>query len=139
MSRPHSQDISTCRSATFEIRCSSFAFCAYGANRLLEDGGMSPPGFRSYLNDVICIPFWIPMMLSARPQVGTPVARPSPQPFTRSSFLCCFGPPFSKSYLPTTQAWAGLAVPDPNDVLCYAAGAFIASQFWHWRYRADDD
>ena len=122
------------------LRDPLFVVCvlAYGANRLLEDGGMSPPMFRSYLNDVICIPFWIPMMLWAERKLGLRPHDDPPHAYEIIIPLLLWAAAF-EIILPTTQAWAGLAVPDPNDVLCYAGGAFIASQFWHWRYRADDD
>ena len=37
--------------------------------------------------------------------------------------------------LPTTETFTGLAVPDPNDVLCYALGGFVSAQFWQWWHR----
>lgn len=109
----------------------------YGANRMLEDWGMSPPVFRSYLNDVICIPFWLPLMLWAEHKLGLRPHDDPPYAYEIVIPLVFLAAVF-EVILPSLPAWRGLTVPDPNDVLCYAAGAFLANRFWQWRYRAKE-
>lgn len=118
------------------LRDPLFLLCliVYGANRLLEDSGLSPPLFRCYLNDVICIPFWVPIMLWAERQSGLRQHDDPPHAYEMAIPLVIWAAVF-EVVLPSTRAWQGLTVPDPNDVLCYAAGACIASWFWQWRYR----
>jgi hypothetical protein len=36
--------------------------------------------------------------------------------------------------LPATRGWSRLAIADPIDVLCYAAGGCLSALFWTWRY-----
>ncbi len=121
------------------LRDPLFLLClvVYGANRLLEDWGISPTLFRSYLNDVICIPFWVPIMLWAERASGLRPHDDPPHAYEMAIPLVFLAAVF-EVILPSTQAWQGLTVPDPNDVLCYAAGASIASWFWQWRYHPGD-
>ena len=45
-------------------------FGLYWVNFCLELLGLNIPLLRSYLNDVVCIPFWIPIMLRAQKGLG---------------------------------------------------------------------
>ena len=36
--------------------------------------------------------------------------------------------------LPRAEAFRGVAIADPRDVLAYTAGALVATVYWRWRY-----
>ena len=112
-----------------------FLICliAYSLNRVLANHGMSTPVLRSYLNDVICIPFWIPIMLWVHRKLGLRQHDDPPHGHEIVIPLLIWALVF-EVILPATRVWSGLAVADPNDVLCYALGGFIAIRFWTWRY-----
>lgn len=109
-------------------------FFAYWVNRLLEARGMSAPVFRGYLNDLICIPFWIPILVWVQRRLRLRRHDAPPQSYEIAIPLVIWAAVF-EVILPTTPTWAGLAVPDPNDVLCYALGGLVAVHFWGWWYR----
>src|SRR5262245_50409749 len=96
---------------------------------------MSPPLLRSYLNDIICIPFWIPIMLWSLRKLGLRRHDDAPHAHEIVIPLLIWAVVF-EVILPATRAWAGLAVADPNDVLCYALGGLLAGLYWTWRYRS---
>ena len=108
-------------------------FFAYWINRCLESYGLSPILARSYLNDLICIPFWIPIMLWMQKRIGLRESDEPPRAFELVIPLAIWSLVF-EVVLPTTRTWSGLAVPDVNDVVCYALGAAISMRFWEWHY-----
>ena len=108
-------------------------FFAYWVHKLLANYGYSTPLLRSYLNDVICIPFWIPIMLWAQRVLRLRNHDGPPQPHEIVIPLVIWAAVF-EVILPATSTFHGKAVPDPLDVLCYAGGALVAASFWRWRY-----
>ncbi len=108
-------------------------FVVYWINRWVEAAGYSTELTESYLNDLICAPFWIPIMLwllkvlrlrtHDRPPAGHEVLIP----------LLIWTAVF-EVLLPVTPQWGIPAIADPVDVLCYFAGGFAATLFWTWRY-----
>ena len=109
-------------------------FSAYWVHRILRILELSTPLLRGYLNDVICIPFWLPIMLWAERRLGLRQHDDPPHTFEIVIPLVIWTVVF-EVVLPTTETFTGLAVPDPNDVLCYALGGFVSAQFWQWWYR----
>jgi hypothetical protein len=109
-------------------------FSAYWVNRCLESCGWSTPILRAYLNDVICIPFWIPIMVWIHRRLGLRRHDDPPHGIEVVIPLLLWAVVF-EVLLPATRIWSGIAVPDPNDVLCYALGALVAVRFWDWWYR----
>ena len=112
-------------------------FSAYFGQRMLKTYDLSTPLLSSYLNDVICIPFWIPVMLWVERRVGLRPHDDPPHAFEVVIPLLLWALVFEVA-LPITKTFSGLAVPDPNDVLCYAVGAFVSTRFWAWWYRHRD-
>jgi hypothetical protein len=104
-------------------------FSAYWLHRILSSCGMSTPLLRSYLNDAICIPFWIPIVLWVQRRLGVRRHDGPPQGHEVVIPLLILALVF-EVILPATRAWSGLAAADPNDVLCYAAGGLGAAYFW---------
>ena len=85
------------------------------------------------LNDVICIPFWVPIMvwllhiLHLRGTNAPPTATEILVPLIMWSW-------YFELILPRVPYFRHLAFCDPSDILCYAVGALIAAVFWQWYY-----
>jgi hypothetical protein len=97
-----------------------------------------PTGFvHEGLNDLICIPFWVPVMLwverrfGLRHDDGPPEAVEVVVPLVLWSWLF-------EVVLPRTALFSGYCVADHRDVFCYAAGALGAAVFWRWWYGAGE-
>jgi hypothetical protein len=116
-----------------------FLFCLvlYFVNRLvlkpLIHHGLLGAFVHGSLNDVICIPFWVPIMVwtmrifrlrttDAPPQAGEILA-----PLLVWSW-------FFELVLPQVPAFKHLAICDPNDILCYTVGALLAATVWGYYY-----
>jgi len=111
-----------------------FCFTVYWLNRFLEDCGISAPIVRSYLNDLICIPFWCPIMLWANRRLGLRRHDSPPLAYEIVIPLLIVAIVF-EVILPASRGWEDLTFADPNDVLSYALGAAFATIFWAWWYR----
>lgn len=109
-------------------------FSAYWTNTYLEKLDLSPGLLRSYLNDLICIPFWIPIMLWGERQLGLRRHDDPPHAFEVIIPLLIWSFVF-EVVLPRLPVWTGKAVADPIDVFCYVVGAFMSVAFWGWWYR----
>ncbi len=105
-------------------------FTVYWINRLMEGLELSTELFQFYLNDVICIPFWVPMMLWALRRLGLRRHDAPPQPHEIAIPVFIWGMMF-EVILPNTAGWSHVTVADPWDVVCYAAGGWLASLYWH--------
>lgn len=117
-----------CRDPLF-VAC----FAVYWMNWFLEGCHRSLPWFESYLNDVICIPFWVPIMLWANRKLGLRRHDGPPEASEIIIPLVIWAMVF-EWILPHLANWKDLAVADPIDVLCYAIGAFVASAYWSLTY-----
>ena len=82
----------------------------------------------------LCIPFWIPIVLWIQRRLGLRDHDDPPQTHEVVIPLLVIAFVF-EVVLPSTQTWSGLAVPDPGDVVCYAAGALASVGCWTWFYR----
>lgn len=114
-----------------------FLFCvaAYFVNRLVFKR-IWPDGFvHAHFNDLICIPFWVPIMLFGMRQLGLrrddspPAAHEIIIPLLLWSVLF-------EIILPLDPFWSAYTVADPMDVFWYCVGAFVAGVFWKRRYGA---
>ena len=108
-------------------------FTVYWLNRFLEDFGLSAPLLRSYLNDLICIPFWVPIMVWVNRKLGLREYDGPPLAYETVIPLLIWAAAF-ELILPSMQGWSELAFADPNDVLAYTLGAAGAKSFWRWWY-----
>jgi hypothetical protein len=120
------------------LRDPLFLFClaTYFVNRFLLkrilDGGF----VHEHLNDLICIPFWVPIMLFIQRSVGQR-GDDSPQPSEIVIPLILWSWIF-EVFLPNTEWFRDLSVGDHLDVMYYAVGALAASLFWRWWYRPQE-
>jgi hypothetical protein len=110
-------------------------FAVYFAHRWLARSGLSPDWLRFYLNDVICLPFWVPMMLWAARVLRLRNHDGVPRP-TELVIPLVLWAAVLEVILPATPAWSGRAFADPYDVLCYAAGGLVSLWVWNWWYAA---
>ena len=113
------------------LRDPLFVVClaVYLINRLLIKRYWPNILSESYLNDLICIPFWVPIMLYAMRRMGwrrddnPPAAHEILIPLVIWSFLF-------EAVAPYHAPYRGLAFGDPRDIFCYAVGALIAGVIW---------
>jgi len=112
-----------------------FLFCLalYFANRWVLKPYFHIGLFKSYLNDVICLPFWVPIMVFAmrklrlRKEDSPPAASEILIPLLIWSWVF-------EAYLPFTPYFKGLATSDYKDILAYTAGGLWAAAFWRYWY-----
>ncbi len=107
----------------------------YFINRLVLKPYLPNVVSQNYLNDLICIPFWVPIMLFTMRRLGLrrhdrpPGAAEVLVPLLVWSWLF-------ESVAPYSERYRGLAFGDPLDILCYVVGAFGAVIGWDLYYRA---
>jgi hypothetical protein len=107
----------------------------YFGHRWLAAYGFSTPWLQAYLNDVICIPFWVPMILWGQRVLRLRSHDGLPTPIDLVVPLVVWSLAF-EVILPTLQGWRTIAFPDPGDIVSYAAGGLGAAIFWRWWYRS---
>jgi hypothetical protein len=112
-----------------------FLFCVtlYFANRWILKPCFPNTFSRSYLNDVICIPFWVPIMLFIMKL--TRLRKGDAPPSTSEIIipLLVWSWVF-EGYLPFTAFFRKLATSDYVDILSYTIGACLAAAFWKFWY-----
>jgi hypothetical protein len=91
--------------------------------------------FHDSFNDLICIPFWLPLMLwgMRRTKLRSDDAPPRGEEILIPLLLWSY---VFEIYLPRVRFFSHLATSDYRDIFCYTAGAFLAMLFWRWYYRA---
>lgn len=89
------------------------------------------------LNDVICIPVWVPVLVWLLRKVGWRASDVPPQASEILVPLLAWSW-FFELVLPHVSAFHHLAVGDPDDILCYTIGALIAAVFWKRFYAIPD-
>ncbi len=109
----------------------------YFVNRLVFKRMISGGFIHNHLNDLLCIPFWVPIMLwimrrlRMRWHDRPPMLAEVVIPLTIwSAMFEIFLPRIN---MPGEQPF----VADPADVLWYAVGALLAVVFWHYWYRME--
>lgn len=108
-------------------------FLLYALNRTAEHFGWGTRLTESYLNDLICIPFLLPILLYGQRVLKL---RHHDRPPTILEILVptLVWAWMFEVYLPATELWRGRAVADPFDVVCYVAGGVVSWIYWQQRY-----
>ena len=111
-----------------------FCFALYFANRWLFKPFLPNTFSQCYLNDLICVPFWVPIMLYflRRLHLRTDDAPPQSYEILIPLFLWSL---LFELWLPYTPLLQGRAISDHTDLLFYTLGALLASLFWKQWYR----
>jgi hypothetical protein len=106
---------------------------AYFFNRFavkpLTDGSF----FHAHLNDLICIPFWVPIMIYLQHRIGLrPISTP---PLAHEIVIPLLIWSWTFELFLPQSGWLGEScVADYRDVIYYAAGATVAALFWRSYY-----
>jgi hypothetical protein len=117
------------------LRDPLFLVCVatYFINRLVLKAIWKEGFVHEHLNDVICIPFWVPIMLFVQRKVGLRADDAGPRP---GELVI---PPILWSWifeilLPAVPSLGHAFFADHLDVLAYCVGALGAGVFWRWWY-----
>jgi hypothetical protein len=106
----------------------------YFTNRFVLKHFVAGGFLHDHLNDLLCIPFWVPVMVfllrkaRLRGDDAPPHAEEILIPLVLWSAIF-------ELYLPRVGFFRGLAVSDHADILWYAVGALLASLVWGITYR----
>ena len=109
-------------------------FVLYWLNRLIIKRVPHPDFFHEYFNDLICIPFLVPLLLFVarscrlRNHDGRPLVHEIIIPLLVWSILF-------EIVFPHHPFWSRWVTGDPYDILYYSIGACCAMFFWQRRYR----
>jgi hypothetical protein len=116
----------------------AFLVCVaiYFTNRQLESYGWGFWITTYYLNDFICLAFWMPIMVGILRLLRL---REHDDPPTRHESVIGFAvwATMFELWLPSTQMFAGLTVSDPWDIVCYGLGGVLITAWWEWFYQND--
>jgi len=111
-----------------------FCFVLYFTNRWALKPLLPNTFSQSYLNDLICIPFWVPIMLFIMRRLGLRRDNAPPKGCEILIPLILWSVVF-ELWLPRVGPFRGRAFSDHVDILFYAIGALAASLFWKRWYR----
>lgn len=106
----------------------------YVVNRWLLEPSIHNQFFTGYVNDLICIPFCVPIMLLIMRRLRLRMTDEAPQAHEIIVPLIIWSVVF-EIWLPTVPVFHGLATPDHLDILAYATGALVAGIWWNWYYK----
>lgn len=108
-------------------------FTLYWTNRLIIKNIPHHSFFDNYLNDLICIPMLVPIMLFAARKLKLR-AHDEP-PFLHEVLIPIFvWSIFFEIIFPQNPAWAKFSTSDPFDVIFYTVGGCIALNLWQLAY-----
>jgi len=111
------------------------AVVVYLVNRYVFEPYIARSFFSSYVNDLICIPFCVPIMVWAMRVTRVRRHDLPPTPSEILIPLLVWSVAFELIF-PTVGPLVGWTFADPNDILCYAVGACVAAMFWRCWYAA---
>jgi uncharacterized membrane protein len=95
--------------------------------------------FHDYLNDLICVPFWVPIMLWGMQKLGLRNKDSAPQWYEILIPLLVWSVVF-ETIVPRMAPYKHLSHADPADILFYTLGAVLASLFWkRWYLHVSTD
>jgi len=111
------------------LLCVAVYFC----NKLwrLHDGGTVFQN--AYVNDLLCIPFWVPIMLAVNRLLRLRRHDGPPEFLEIAVPLVVWAAAFEIVF-PYSARLAEHNVGDPNDILCYLIGALVAGVSWRCYY-----
>src|SRR5579871_823743 len=112
-----------------------FLLCVatYFGNRLVLKRIWEEGFVHEHLNDLLCIPFWVPIMLFSQRKLGLRDGDEPPRPGEIVIPLIVWSWAF-EILLPMTRWLGNHCVADHLDVVYYTLGALVAGLFWRWWY-----
>ena len=129
MSASHSEQTLTMQYPYLRDPLFLVSLVLYCANRWIAKPWFPNTISRCYFNDLICIPFWVPIMLFVMRVLKLRPATAPPQWHEILIPLLLWSVVF-ELIAPQTHMFRGIAFTDYADILCYASGALIAALFW---------
>jgi hypothetical protein len=113
-----------------------FLFCLalYFINRWILKRYFPNEFCQDFLNDFICIPFWVPIMLYLMRKARLRRTDDPPRGSEIIIPLIIWSWIF-EAWLPSLPFFKHLATSDFHDILCYTSGALLAALFWKAWYR----
>ena len=117
------------------LRDPLFLLCVatYFVNRLILKVIWKEGFVHEHLNDLLCIPFWVPIMLFAQRKLGLRDGDDSPRPGELVIPLIVWSWLF-EILLPQSPLLGDRFVADHLDVLYYSLGTLLAAIVWQWWY-----
>jgi hypothetical protein len=117
------------------LRDPLFLFCVltYFVNRLVLKEIWDTGFVHEHLNDLICIPFWAPIMLWGERRLGLRKSDDPPETNEIIIPLIVWSWAF-EIVLPSMGPVGAWCVADYRDVFYYSLGALGAAVFWRWWY-----
>jgi len=109
----------------------------YIANRLVLRPLLPFAFLDCYVNDLVCIPFWVPIMLIGMRRCRLRCDDAPPRSYEILVPLIVWSVVF-EYWLPHSDLLSGLVIADHFDILCYVVGALVAGLFWKHHYRKRD-
>lgn len=108
-------------------------FTLYWVNKLVIKNVAHPQFFDAYFNGLICIPFFVPILLSGLRRLH--IRRNDLPPRLLEVMI----PTVVWSILfeiifPQSSFWSKWVTGDPIDIMFYAAGGCFSLVFWEWWY-----
>jgi len=118
------------------LRDPLFLVCValYFTNRFVLKHLVAGGFLHDHFNDLLCIPFWVPIMVFLMRKAGVRGDDAPPHAEEILIPLVMWSAIF-ELYLPRVGYFEGLAVADHTDILWYAIGALAASVVWGIVYR----
>lgn len=90
--------------------------------------------FNSYVNDLICFPFWLPIVLFLTRKVRLR-GHDDPPDFYELLFYLLLWSFFFEFLGPAFGQHFNYPVADPWDIVCYAVGCLIAGIYWNYEIK----
>jgi len=121
------------------VRDPLFLACVatYALNRFILKPHLATPFLHEHLNDLICIPFWVPIMLLLQRAIGLRAAGDGPPRAGEILIPLIVWSWAFELWLPYTAWGRTWCTTDPWDVFYYSLGALGAAVFWRgWYGRA---
>lgn len=90
--------------------------------------------FHDYFNDLICLPFWLPIVLLVTRKIRLRDHDGPPSGYEIGFYLFLWSFMF-EFFGPYYGRFFHYPVSDPWDIVCYAAGGLLAGVYWNFGIR----
>lgn len=108
----------------------------YACNAVAEYVGASNQWVRSYLNDILIVPVFVPLILYVSRRLDARKTDDPPRLIEVVIPVVIWSAVF-EVFLPAREGWRRLTFADEYDVVSYLLGGVISC--WIWRFRAAND
>lgn len=115
------------------LRDRLFLICVgiYFLNRMLESIQWSHAYLRWYLNDLLLVPIFVPIMLWCMRKIKFRKHDLAPSLLEIGMLVLVIGLVF-EGFAPYLPVLKDVSTPDINDLICYASGGVVSLGYWCW-------